>query len=185
MSRPLIPISTRGPISSVCMIDEPAAARPKPTPDPEILKTERKKIQQAAQALTQGAAQLDAAAREIFTSHRQAVIQLAMEIAAKILARDIQEKNYRIEQILQEALSETPAGQVRTIRLHPEDLAAYQQFIKENPDSALPQAHLISDWSLGPAECIIETEQGILDWLIEEQVRQVSEALLTHTTEPE
>jgi flagellar assembly protein FliH len=185
MSPSPIPLMTRGPISSICMIDEPAAVRRAPAPDPAALQAQRKKLEQAAEALHRAAEQVEEAGRELFASHREAVIQLALEIAAKILARDIREKNYRIERILNEALRETPAGQVRTIRLHPEDLETYRQYLQEHPAEALPQAHLVGDWSLGAAECIVETEQGLLDWMIEEQVRQVSEALLAPTTEQE
>lgn len=178
-----IPLMTRGPISSVCMIDEPVAARRPSEPDPAALQAQRKKLEQTAKALCRAAEQMETVGREIFASHREAVIQLAIEIAAKVLARDIHGKNYRIEQILNEALRETPAGQVRTIRLHPEDLETYQAYLREHPDEVPGQAHLVGDWSLGAAECVVETEQGLLDWLIDEQVRQVSEALLGHTTE--
>ena len=179
MTRSLLPLATRGPISSVCMIDEPPAPR-QPQPDPQALAAEKKKIQQAAGALQQAAAQIEAAGQELFVSHREAVIQLAMEIADKILARDIQEKNYQIERILQEALREIPAGQVRTIRLHPEDLSTYEESLRDHPGETLAHVHFVGDWNLGRAECIVETEQGILDWLIAEQVRQVSQALLGH-----
>ena len=180
MKRPVITMTTKGPISSVSLIDEPTVAPHVPQPDPDILSAERKRIQEAAKAVKQAAEQIETAGREIFSSHREAVIQLAMEVAAKILARDIEEKNYQIEQILQEALREIPTGQIRTIRMHPEDLELYQQSLKEHPENVMPHVHLIGDWALGHAECIIETEQGILDWLIEEQVRQVSEALSGH-----
>lgn len=185
MNRLPLSLSTRGPISSICMIDEPAAVRPQPRPDPEILRAEQKKIRQAAEAIGKAAAQVETAGREVFASHREAVIQLALEIAAKILARDLQDGNYRIEQILREALQETPAAQVRTIRLHPEDLETYQRYLKDNPDELPGRVHLVGDWSLGHAECVVETEQGILDWLIEEQLRRVSEALLETTPEHE
>jgi flagellar biosynthesis/type III secretory pathway protein FliH len=65
-----------------------------------------------------------------------------------------------------------------TVRLNPDDLAVWQQAVDAQQTGDPENICCIGDWSVGRAECIVETDQGIIEYLIQEQIKQVTTALL-------
>jgi flagellar biosynthesis/type III secretory pathway protein FliH len=65
-----------------------------------------------------------------------------------------------------------------TLRLNPDDLAAWQQAVQNQQAGDPDNICCIGDWSVGHAECIVETDQGVVEYLIQEQLKQVTAALL-------
>lgn len=172
-------IQLNTPIESVSMANGKPADRPKQTAgQTEVLGQQMKKAASLCTALQSAVAQVEQVSRDIFVSHREQIVRLSIEIAAKILARDIHQRNYDIEAIVLGALQNLPAAQRFTVRLHPDDLAVWNQGVKQGTIAGVDTLLCIADPAVHPAECIVETDQGVVEYLLEEQLRQVAIALL-------
>ena len=176
MSQPAVQLTSASPISSVAMIDSPTeeAALPKTiSSEPDI-----QKIIQAVQALDQAALDLQESASQVFSSHREQLIRLSIEIAAKVLAKDVHERNYEIEKILTQALEEVPTGQPVTVKLNPEDFQTCQKALEQGSFKQPDRIQLVSDGTIDPGQCTAQTEQGVIEWIVDEHLNRISEALL-------
>lgn len=177
MNEPVIQLTSDSPISSVTLVDNPKPTAKTPVSSARI-EAEIQKIRQAVKALEQAAVDIREYGRRLFSSHREQLIRLSLEIAAKVLAKDIHERNYEIEKILTQALEEIPKGQPVTVKLNPDDFKTYQKALNQEGCQPIDHLHLASDRAVGPGECIIETEQGVIEWIIEDHLNRISSALL-------
>lgn len=176
MKKTVVHLPLGAPISSASVVDRPprtAAPAPRPQNPPN------RQIQQALAVLQKAAEQMQETAQRLFASHREQLIRLSIEIAARILAKEIQDQNYQIEAILRQALEGIGSDRPMTIRLNPQDLQTIQQTAAKSDGTDAPLIRWIPDPTIQPAECVIETEEGIIEWIIEEHLRRISDALLS------
>ncbi len=183
MNPPTVQLQSDSPISSVALIDPPEPRSKTPAPAAQT-EAENKKIRQAARALEQAAGDIREYGRQLVGSHREQLIRLSIEIAAKVLAKEIHDRNYDMERILSQALEEVPKGKPVTVKLNPEDLKTCQQTLSQ-PSSGPPESiQLTADWTVRPGECIVQTEQGVIEWIIEDHLKRISAALLGSDRKP-
>jgi flagellar biosynthesis/type III secretory pathway protein FliH len=171
------------PVDSVKMVDPKEAqeaAQKKAMTD--SLQQQLERVNALCAALQKAVAQVEQISKDIFVSHREQIVRLSIEIAAKILAKDIHERHYDMETIVLQALQSIPSAQRVTVRLNPDDLAAWQDAVNNKQAGDPENICCIGDWSVGHAECIVETDQGVIEYLIQEQIKQVTAALLGSET---
>jgi flagellar biosynthesis/type III secretory pathway protein FliH len=113
----------------------------------------------------------------VFSSHAEQIAKLSVQIARRILQKDIEDKKYDIENIIEKVLKTVPSQQDIVIHLNPGDLAQYNEAIKDNKPIFLSHAKMIGDPSIGCAECIVETDKGLIEYLIDEHLMQIENAL--------
>ncbi|MCE5187428.1 MAG: hypothetical protein LLF76_15010 [Planctomycetaceae bacterium] len=182
MAQPLR-LQLGSPIGSVKLLDRKELDRSAQAAErAKALKQQTEKISSLVAALQQAARQLEQMGRDIFVSHREQIVRLSVEIAARILAKDVQQRSYDIEAIILQALQGAPTAQKITIRLNPDDLTAWQQAASHEGLGEPENILCIGDWSVGSAECIIETDQGVVEYLIQEQLKLVAAALAAAET---
>jgi len=138
----------------------------------------RAQLSQVCAALTQAVNELQRRQAALFSSQKEHIVRLSLEIAAKILAKEIADGHYAIETIVLDALQSAPPAKQTTIRLHPDDVKAFQKAAAELGLSLPPHTELLPDWSVHRAECVIESELGTVEYLIDEHLRQIGQALL-------
>ena len=182
-------------VQSVNMVDQ--GGTPLPTPEPDrtdpppvettgvsaeetaaIVDGLQAQLAQTCQVLNSVAAKLKEFHERSLASHSEDIARLSIEIARKILAQKVQEHDYEIVSIVQEALNTAPAHSEMTVHVHPDDLAPCQALQQEQPDSALAQIKFLADPAVPPAECRVETPTGSVKSCISEQLEQISNALL-------
>lgn len=128
-------------------------------------------------ALQKATEKLEQYTEELFLSHKEQIVRLSVEIASKILAKDRHERNYEIEKIISQALQTVPASKQMMIRLNPDDFKTIRR-MSDSDQFTMPEGvHFSGDSSVGPAECIIETDHGVIEYLIEEHLKQVAGVL--------
>ena len=141
------------------------------------LERTRQQLTQVCAAMNKAAEELEEYRSTLFSSHREQIVRLSLEIAAKILAKEITEGNYAIEKIVLEALQSAPSAKQTTIRLNPEDVKAFEKAAAEQGLKLPANTKIAADWAINPAECIIDSELGMIESLIDEHLRQIGQAL--------
>ena len=167
------------PIQSIQLLDERTleeTARSKAAA--AVIEQTQKQLGQVCTALSKAAAELDEYRMTLFSSHREQIVRLSLEIAAKILAKETADGNYAIEKIVLNALQSLPPSKQITIRLNPDDLKAFEKAVAEQELNLPPNTELAADWAVNPAECVIDSELGMVESLIDEHLKQIGEALL-------
>ena len=140
---------------------------------------ERENLLQLSQALSAAINEFKRLNEDVFNSHREQIARLSVGIAEKILQKEIAEGQYNIEKIVQESLKTAPSQQDVSIRLNPDDLQQFQQILKDEGSDIPFGAKLLPDANIGPAQCIIETDKGMIEHLIDKHLAQITEALKT------
>ena len=168
------------PIASVDAVDDiggSAVSGGEEAVTPEGVQSEREGLIRAGKSLEAAAARLQQFQEEIFSSHKEQIARLSVEIAGKILQKELGDGKYDIVKIIQEALKVAPAQQGVVVRLNSGDLERYEKGIDEKSGDGLGNAKLVADASIGPGECVVETDKGMIEYFIEEHLKKVSEAL--------
>jgi len=132
---------------------------------------------QACQTLNGVISKLNQFYDKIFAGQREEIARLSIEIARKILMRKVADGDYEIESIIKEVLNKAPANQDVIVHLNPEDLAKCQKARQDEPGGVLSGIKLISDSSIGRAECMLESPKGIIKSLIDDGLERIGKAL--------
>lgn len=113
---------------------------------------------------------------EVFAEHHEAIARLSVEIARKVLIRNISDKDYEIESIIKEALKDAPERSGVVVHLNPRDLADFRA-LQDAGDATLSGVELVGDADVGQAECVVQSPKGVVKLLIDEHLEQISKAL--------
>lgn len=176
---PGVRLTMTTPIRSIQLLeDEPRALRIALDKSAAELEQTRRQLMQACTAMSKAATELEAYRTTLFSSNREHIVRLSVEIAARIVAKEVAEGNYAIEQIVLDALESAPPGRPMTIRLHPDDVKAFETAAADLHLTLPPNTDIAADPTVKPAECVIDTEQGMVESLIDDHLRQIGEALL-------
>lgn len=156
---------------------QPLAAPTDVLREAEALQQQKKSLAQLCETINTLAARLNDLHQQTVERHRADIARLAVEIARKILTRKIDQGEYDIQTIIEEALKCAPARQNLVVRVNPEDLATCQQFQRENPGTQFAELELVADWGIARADCLVETPKGIVKSFVEEHLARIGEAL--------
>jgi flagellar biosynthesis/type III secretory pathway protein FliH len=146
-------------------------------PSAVVINSAQDQLDQAGQLLDNLAGKLEQLQDEMIQSHREQIARLAVEIARKILAQKVKDKDYEIEAIVQEALASAPTPHGIIVHLNPDDLSACQQTQQNRPDGPFAHIELRANHSVGSAECMLETPKGMVKSLMAEQLETIAVAL--------
>jgi flagellar assembly protein FliH len=102
------------------------------------------------------------------------VVSLALAIARKILHREAQVDPLLLAGVVRVGLDNVAAGTHVRLRVHPDQIKAWQGFFSQQPDlQKLPE--LMGDATLGPGRCMLETELGSTDLTLETQLKEIEQ----------
>jgi flagellar biosynthesis/type III secretory pathway protein FliH len=138
----------------------------------------KKKFSSLCDALNRAADDVNAYGQNLFAIHRDQIVHLAVQIAARILAQEIETGQYKMENILATAIEHAPAGQTIEIHLNPEDYKTCEAWLKNEQTSLSREIKLTQDSSIQRAECIVYTPEGIMEYRIEEHLRLIEAAMI-------
>jgi len=102
------------------------------------------------------------------------VVGLALAIARKILHREAQVDPLLLAGVVRVGLDNIAAGTRARLRVHPDQIQAWQEFFSLQPDLPSPP-ELLGDATLGPGRCILETELGSTDLTLETQLKEIEQ----------
>jgi len=114
------------------------------------LEAERTALARARQALEKAAARVAGLHDTVLAECEDRLLDLAIDVARKVIAQEVRAGRHDIEPIVEEALGLAPPKREVVVHLNPDDLAA--------------------DPSLGRGECIVETAEGAVEARIDDQL---------------
>ncbi len=177
-------VQIASPIASVRPIDKPTGreASPVTTGADEQARQARQAecnaLAGAKQALLSAIKQTDGLRQSIVASAEQEIVQLAIDVARKVLMQEIQAQRYEIDPIVQAALGQVSSDRQEVIvHLNPDDLKRCTQAGQcENDDSGSPVS-FVADPTVRPAECLLKTPHGIVKSVVDEHLDEIAAAL--------
>jgi len=111
----------------------------------------------------------------LYTQVERDVVKLAIEVAKKIVYREIQADPEIIQALVKVALSHVAEKSAVTVHLHPTDynfvLEHRAQLVQAGESSC--EVVLLADKGIERGGCLVETECGEIDARIEERFREV------------
>ncbi len=142
----------------------------------EEMQALRDELAQTRSALESGLEQLGELREQILVEAESQLLDLALDIARKVLCQEIKAGRYDIQPIVEEALAKMPSRRDVVVHLSPEDWAHLEMAHEGN---AIPGGNVRfkADPSVKRAECILETGEGVVDASIDEQLDEISDAL--------
>ena len=133
-----------------------------------------KKLAGEKQALVQAARDFARERETYFHRVEAEVVSLALAIARKILHREAQVDPLLLAGVVRVGLDNVTAGTRVRLRVHPDQIQAWQAFFSQQPDlQSLPE--LMGDATLGPGRCMLETELGSTDLTLETQLKEIEQ----------
>jgi flagellar assembly protein FliH len=118
--------------------------------------------------------------KQIFINSEREVVRLSLEIAKKVIKREISIDEEVILTLVKVTLNRLSDQAAVTIRLNPKDYHTMldQQASKTPLGRGNEGIKLIEDPLISRGGCVIETESGIIDGRIEEQLREIERGFL-------
>jgi len=165
------------PIRSVTLLKEGANEEIRAEQISKEIKLQQQQIRSLCESLQQVITATEQAHQNLFVSQKEKIVRLSVDIASKILAKNIREGNYEIENIIIEAIQTIPVSGQTLVRLNPADLETLRQAAKNNVLEIPEKIQFVDDSRVGRAECIVESDQGVVEYLIEEHLKQIETAL--------
>jgi flagellar biosynthesis/type III secretory pathway protein FliH len=153
-----------------------AQARQEAASAARAVEAERDALRSALAAVAMGAAELSDFRRRLVEETDEQLFLLAVGIARKVLMQEIEAQHYRIDPIVREALCHVPTRQEVVVRLNPSDYARCEMVDSDDQGAAI---HFMADPDVAPAECILETPEGIVESSVEGHLAGIAEALRT------
>lgn len=134
-----------------------------------------RQLASAIQAVEAAAAQIEAERQQVMKQAEAEMVDLAVNIARKVLMQEIQAGRYEIDPIVKEALGSVQQRQGIVVHLNPADLARCET--ARQAGDAADAVQFVADESIPPAQCLVETTQGPVESTLEGHLEQVADAL--------
>jgi flagellar assembly protein FliH len=126
--------------------------------------------------LSQTLHELDGLRLSLVSQSEKEVARLAIEIAKKIVHREVTIDNDIVMTLARIGLSRMQTRIAATIHLHPDDLAYVDAH--RNLLSSAQAISLVEDNSVGRGGCLLQTEMGDVDARIEQQFAEIERAFI-------
>ena len=140
------------------------------------IEVEKSRIAQLISAVEAAAIEIDTIRKRTITENQQQIALLAVEIARKILASEIEEGKYDIAAMIEKALQASPSREGATVRLSPTDYSTIEEIMKSGSGN-LENVKFEADSSILPAQCFVMTSKGVVEYIVDDQLNSISEAL--------
>jgi flagellar assembly protein FliH len=111
---------------------------------------------------------------------RQAAVELALAVAARILRRTIDAGEFPIDQVVQEMIGPLDGSAAVSVYLNPKDLHAFEDWLSGQP--SVSGLRLVPDPALGRGDCRVEDGTRMLVARLPEYLREVREQMIRSLT---
>lgn len=138
------------------------------------LEEERRLLGETRTTLEKAAAAVHALEAKVLAGAETQVVELALEIAGKVLMQELEAGRFQMEPVVREALRHMPARRDIVVRLCPQDAAAWPQGAAPG---AAPGLKVVADPALRRGDCIVETAEATVSATVAERFQAAAEVL--------
>ncbi len=138
---------------------------------------QRNELRHAVQALRIAAQELDEARSRMVREVEEQLIDLAIDIARKVVMQEIDAGRARIDPIVAEALRHVPPRQEVVVHLNPEDSAQCEMAQETEDGGAAKNIRFVADPSVPRGGCVVETPEGTVNSSPQEHLEGIASAL--------
>jgi flagellar assembly protein FliH len=134
-----------------------------------------KKIEASLRRYAEAVLEIGKLKKQLYHQVEREVVKLAVEVAKKIVHREIQVDPEIIQTLVKVALGHVAEKSAVTVHLHPVDynyILEHRSELSSGPDEGR-EVVLLADKSIERGGCLIQTECGDIDARIEEEFREV------------
>lgn len=137
--------------------------------------TAENRVEEAVRRYAEAIVELGKIKPMLYAQAERNVVKLALEVAKKVVHREVQADREIIQTLIKVALGRVTVKSAVTIRLHPKDheIVLAQRAALAVPGENDREITLVPDNSIERGGCLIETECGDVDARIEEQFHEV------------
>jgi len=142
--------------------------------------TER--VRRLVQAMLSGVAQQR---RELLAELQPYVVRIAVEVARRIVGRELTTDPGLVTRTVEAALEQMMAASQITVRVHPLDAQVLRATLSEivrAPDQA-EALEIVPDGSIEAGGCVVESDRGIVDARLRTQFEEMQTRLLQELDE--
>jgi flagellar biosynthesis/type III secretory pathway protein FliH len=148
------------------------------------LDEERRLLGEARTTLEKAAAAVRALEAKALAGAETQAVELAVEIAGKVLMLELEAGRFQMEPVVREALRHVPARRDIVVRLCPQDAALYSA-PDDSPGAnsggaapgAAPGLKVVADPALRRGDCIVETAEATVSATVAERFQAAAEML--------
>jgi flagellar assembly protein FliH len=137
--------------------------------------TGEKMVEAVLKQYTQTLEELKGLRRHLLTGSEREVVRLSLEIAKKVVKREVSVDDELILALVKVALSRLADQSVITVRANPKDCESILQYRESrgHKESWHEGIKLVEDPIITRGGCLIETDSGVIDARVEEQFREI------------
>jgi flagellar assembly protein FliH len=136
---------------------------------------EQEIVQQRAR-ITEALAAFERERSDYYSRIEAEVVNLAVAIASKILHREAQVDRMLLAALVKVALEKLQQNTKVLVRVPPQQAGAWREYFAQNVQMAV-SPEITEDDSLGPSNCVLETELGSTELGLEPQLKEVEAGL--------
>lgn len=140
---------------------------------------ERKKVVEMMAILEKIVKDLQVKKEAMFNEMKGKIVEIAIATAKKIIKKEIEEDSETIVRVVREALKQVKQAEKITIKVNPQDWMKLKEVQPELLSDSLREAsvYIEKDEAIARGGSLLETDKGIIDARIEQQIEEVNKAL--------
>ena len=135
----------------------------------------------AVEKLGQVIAELAGARTDAMRRAEADVVKLSIEIARRVLHRELSQDTSALEGLIRAALDKLQAQEVYRVRVHPEHLVVLRACLEQSGRGA--SVEVLSDPSQARGGAVFEMSRGSLDASVETQLQEIERGLIDQLQE--
>lgn len=143
------------------------------------LQMAERKVEAVLRRFAQSLNRLDSLHREVTAGIERDLVLLALEIAKKIVHREIQADEKVISMMARVALETLNSSGKVTLYLNPYDYEIIEKAMPAAEEEGQQRVTLKVKKDLGRGDCLVESDAGNVDARISEQFKEIEKALLS------
>jgi flagellar assembly protein FliH len=112
---------------------------------------------------------------ELIRQSEKQLVELALEIASRVLLQEVRAKAYDIDPIVKEALARVPTRRKAVVRLNPADMERCS--LAAESQAAEKLVRFVADPSLQRTQCVVETAEGFVQTDLASHLQAIADLL--------
>lgn len=171
-----IPLNKRDRATAVAL----AAARAQQAVEQEQLRQQRDAWKRGLVELQRTTTLVDAQCASVVNELREVAVELAHAIAAKLVFQQLSSGTFPVDRLVAEVLSRLNTREPVTVRLHPEDLAIYQQSYQQPQETESDATvRIVADAKLARGDCKATAGEITVVYELRRQIEEIRRELLS------